>query len=62
MDPVEWDVQGQYTALIEAVRQASKGNDVRVYSVVRDSTRTEYWVVTTVPGQIVGVKALGVES
>lgn len=62
MDPVDWDSQGQYTKLIEAVREATKGNDVRVYSVVRDKTRTEYWVVSREEGRIVGVKALGVES
>ncbi|EFY87403.1 hypothetical protein J3459_011508 [Metarhizium acridum] len=62
MDPVDWDSQGQYTKLIEAVREATKGNDVRVYSVVRDKTRTEYWVVSSEEGRIVGVKALGVES
>ncbi|EFY96831.1 hypothetical protein MAA_07644 [Metarhizium robertsii ARSEF 23] len=62
MDPVDWDSQGQYTKLIEAVREATKGNDVRVYSVVRDKIRTEYWVVSREEGRIVGVKALGVES
>ncbi|QPH06000.1 hypothetical protein C2857_004172 [Epichloe festucae Fl1] len=62
MDPVEWDSQGQYTQVIEAVREATKGNDVRVYRVVRDETRCEYWVVSREQGRIVGVKALGVES
>jgi hypothetical protein len=64
MDPVDWDSQGQYTKLVEAVREATKGNDVRVYRVVRDKTRTEYWVLSTEEegGRIVGVKALGVES
>ncbi|KHO02005.1 uncharacterized protein MAM_01006 [Metarhizium album ARSEF 1941] len=62
MDPVDWDSQGQYTKLIEAVREATKGNDVRVYSVVRSKTRTEYWLVSREEGRIVGVKALGVES
>lgn len=62
MDPVDWDSQGQYTKLIEAVREATKGNDVRVYSVARDKTRTEYWLVSSEEGRIVGVKTLGVES
>jgi hypothetical protein len=62
MDPADWDVQGQYGEVVEAVRQASRGNDVRVYRVVRDETRVEYWVVTRAEGRIVGAKALAVES
>lgn len=63
MDPLDWDVNGQYGEVIEAVRDASKGSDVRVYKVVRDSTRAEYWVVTSVDGErIVGAKALAIES
>ena len=62
MDPLDWDAQGQYTEVIEAVREATKGNDVRVYKVVRDKTRVEHWVVGTDEGRVVGVKALGVES
>ena len=62
-DPVDWDPQGRYTEVIDAVREAGKGNDVRVYRVVRDGTRVEYWVVTwTEEGGLVGAKALGVES
>ncbi|CAM1503859.1 Fc.00g014500.m01.CDS01 [Cosmosporella sp. VM-42] len=61
-DPADWDRQGQYTDIIDAVREASRGNDVRVYKVVRDRTRVEYWVVTSEKGKILGVKALAVES
>ncbi|KAJ4153127.1 hypothetical protein LMH87_009631 [Akanthomyces muscarius] len=62
MDPLDWDSNGQYTNVIEAVRDASKGSDVRVYRVVRDKTRVEYWVVTREGERIVGAKALAVES
>lgn len=44
------------------MRAATKGNDVRVYTVTRDKTRVEYWVVSRAEGKIVGVKALAVES
>jgi hypothetical protein len=48
------------------VREAGKGNDVRVYRIARDATRVEYWVVTTdgkgKGAKLVGVKALAVES
>ncbi|PFH62073.1 hypothetical protein XA68_15281 [Ophiocordyceps unilateralis] len=62
MDPTDWDPKGRYGAVVDAVRKASRGNDVRVYRVVRDETRVEYWVVTRDEDRIVGAKALGVES
>ncbi|KAJ4254936.1 hypothetical protein NW762_009734 [Fusarium torreyae] len=62
LDPLTWDSRGQYTDVIEAVREASQGNDVRVYQVSRDATRTEYWVVSHTDGKLIGAKALSVES
>ncbi|KAK4067084.1 uncharacterized protein Triagg1_7812 [Trichoderma aggressivum f. europaeum] len=64
MDPVDWDSQGEYGNVIDAVREATRGNDVRVYRVARDLTRAEYWVISRDDegGRIVGVKALGIES
>lgn len=66
LDPVDWDRQGQYGEIIEAVRAAGKGNDVRVYRVSKGGVRAEYWVVTTEgkgkDAKLVGVKALAVES
>lgn len=65
-DPADWDSQGQYGELLDAVREAGKGNDVRVYRITRDGTRVEYWVVTTEgkgkDAKLVGVKALAIES
>lgn len=62
MDPSDWDTKGSYGHIVDAVREASKGADVRVYRVKRDGTRTEYWVVSSHGGEIIGAKALGVES
>ncbi|KAF5026108.1 hypothetical protein F66182_1796 [Fusarium sp. NRRL 66182] len=62
LDPLTWDSRGQYTEVIDAVREASQGNDVRVYQVSRDATRTEYWVVSHADGKLIGAKALAVES
>ncbi|KAK2735311.1 hypothetical protein CKAH01_01692 [Colletotrichum kahawae] len=65
-DPVDWDANGDYKDIIEAVRKAGKGNDVRVYVVPKGGVRTEYWLVTTEGkgkgAKLVGVKALSVES
>ena len=62
-DPVDWDPRGQYKEIIDAVREAGEGNDVRVYRVARGGVKAEYWVVTaTTDKKLVGVKALAVES
>lgn len=66
LDPIDWDSNGQYREVIEAVRTAGQGNDVRVYRVPSSGARVEYWVVTTEGkgsgAKLVGVKALAVES
>ena len=66
LDPIDWDTVGQYKALIDAVREAGAGNDVRVYKVARGGVRVEYWLITTKGkgknATLVGVKALAVES
>ncbi|KAI5466871.1 hypothetical protein BGZ63DRAFT_418624 [Mariannaea sp. PMI_226] len=62
MDPLEWDSKGQYINVLEAVRKATQGNDVRVYRVERDATRVEYWLVSSKDGKLVGAKALSIES
>jgi len=69
MRPLEWDAQGQYAEVVEAVRRAGRGNDVMVYRVARGGTRAEYWVVTMEEGEgkeakarVVGMRTLAVES
>jgi hypothetical protein len=66
LDPADWDAQGRYVKFTDAVREAGEGNDVRVYKVVRDHVRVEYFVVTRKGdgegARLVGVKALAVES
>ncbi|KAK5632520.1 hypothetical protein RRF57_008234 [Xylaria bambusicola] len=65
-DPADWDTQGQYKAIVDAVTKAGKGNDVRVYRVARGGVKVEYWVLTTdgkgANARLVGAKALAVES
>lgn len=63
---MDWDTQGQYKAILDAVRKAGKGNDVRVYRVSKGGVKIEYWVVTTdgkgPQAKLVGAKALAIES
>lgn len=62
LDIAEWDPQGQYKEIVDAVREACKGSDVRVYKVGKDGARVEYWVVGVEGGKLFGVKALSIES
>jgi len=62
LDIGEWDPQGEYKDLVDAVREATKGSDVRVYRIAKDGSRAEYWLVGIADGKLVGVKALAVES
>lgn len=66
LDPADWDRNGQYKDVIDAVTKAGKGNDVRVYRIVKDNSRVEYYVVTRLgdgkTARLVGVKALAIES
>ena len=65
-DPFDWDTEGRYNDVLEAVRKASKGSDVRVYRVAGRGARVEYWVVTCEgrgkDARLVGVKALAVPA
>ena len=62
LDIGEWDPQGQYQEVVDAVREATKGSDVRVYRIAKEGARAEYWVVGLVDGKLLGVRALAVES
>ncbi|KFY34888.1 hypothetical protein V495_08092 [Pseudogymnoascus sp. VKM F-4514 (FW-929)] len=65
LDISQWDERGEYKAIVDAIRDATDGGDVRVYRVPRDATRVEYWVVGVQEGEegrLVGAKALGIES
>ncbi|KAI1311799.1 hypothetical protein F5Y03DRAFT_342362 [Xylaria venustula] len=65
-DPADWDTQGQYKAILDAVSKAGKGNDVRVYRIAKGGVKVEYWVLTTdgkgADARLVGAKALAIES
>lgn len=60
----EWNKTGEYTKVVDAVKGAAGGEDLKVYVVPRTEVETEYWVVAVDKKErrLVGVKALGVES
>ncbi|KAF2808742.1 uncharacterized protein BDZ99DRAFT_477275 [Mytilinidion resinicola] len=59
----EFDPEGQYKSVLDAVKKAGSG-EVGVFRVEHGSTRAEYYVVSvdTKEGRLVGLKALAVES
>lgn len=65
-DPSDWNRNGEYGDIVDAVTEAVKGADVRVYRVGKDATRVEYFVVgcegSGKSARLVGVRALSVES
>ncbi|KAF2636424.1 hypothetical protein P280DRAFT_472977 [Massarina eburnea CBS 473.64] len=59
----DWDPQGQYNNVLEAVKKAGGGGgEVKVFRVDLEGARTEYYVVGVAEGKVVGLKALSVES
>jgi hypothetical protein len=66
MDPADWDAHGKYKHIVEAVRTAGQGSDVKVYCVTKGRVTVEYWVVAVEgkgkTAKLVGLKALAVES
>ncbi|CAG8980814.1 hypothetical protein HYALB_00003740 [Hymenoscyphus albidus] len=62
LDPSTWDPQGEYQDVVQAVREVTKGGDVRVYRVEKEGSRVEYWVVGVEGGALLGAKVLAVES
>ncbi|KAI0913571.1 hypothetical protein F4823DRAFT_576852 [Ustulina deusta] len=65
-DPADWDTQGEYSEILDAVSKAGKGNDVRVYRIAKRGIKAEYWILTTdgkgAGARLVGAKALAIES
>ncbi|KAK0674520.1 hypothetical protein QBC41DRAFT_2207 [Cercophora samala] len=61
-DPVDWDPEGGNNEVLEAVREAGRGADVRVYEVWGDErgVRVCYFLVTAAGGRVLGVMGEGV--
>ena len=59
----DFDPRGQYTQVVESVKEAGSG-EAKVFRVEHGSTRAELYVVSVdeKDGRIVGLKVLVVES
>ncbi|KAK7533766.1 uncharacterized protein J3D65DRAFT_646934 [Phyllosticta citribraziliensis] len=60
----DFDPRGQYTKVVQAVKQASGNDLVGFFRAQHGSTRAEYWVVGLEGSSkaVVGLKAIAVES
>ena len=63
MTTKDFDPQGEYKMVIEAVERSGDGK-TRIYRVEHDKTRLEYYIVgfDKEGGRVVGLKAKAVES
>lgn len=65
-DPSEWDGGSNYQTVLDAVREATEGADVRVYRLEMDRSRVVYLVVSCEGlgknARLVGLKTLAIED
>jgi len=63
MEKKDFDPRGQYSAVIDAVTKAGKG-DIGYFKAEIDQTRSEYLVLIadSERNRLVGLKALAIES
>ena len=57
----EWDSRGEYTALVEAVKEVTKSK-VQVYSIQGRGGRFEVFILAKMEDGLVGVRAKGVAT
>ncbi|CAG7937592.1 unnamed protein product [Penicillium salamii] len=64
LSPSSFDPRNQYTAALDAVREAADGSEVKIYRVELTSTKIEYWVLGLhkAESRVVGLRAKAVES
>ncbi|CAG8413426.1 unnamed protein product [Penicillium salamii] len=64
LSPSSFDPRNQYTAALDAVREAANGSELKVYRVELTSTKIEYWVLGLHKSEsrVVGLRAKAVES
>jgi len=58
----EWDVKGHYAAVVKAVRDVTKQQEVKVYAVEGRGGRYEVFILAKVDDGLIGVKAKGVAT
>ncbi|KEF57444.1 uncharacterized protein A1O9_05361 [Exophiala aquamarina CBS 119918] len=58
----DFDPRGQYTEIIDRVKDAGDGKAVKVFRVEVGATRVEYYIVTLGDRKLVGVYTKAVES
>ena len=58
----EWDTRSKYSSVVNAVKDVTKQNEVKVYTVDGRGGRYEVFILTKVNDGLIGVKAKGVAT
>jgi len=58
----KWDLRGEYTAIVKAVKEVTNRNEVRVYTIQGHGGRFEVFILAKMDDGLVGVKAKGVAT
>ena len=58
----QWDEEGEYSAVIKAVKDITKRRDVAIYTVKGRGGRYEVFILAKVDDGLAGVRAMGVAT
>ena len=58
----EWDSRGEYTSIVDAVKEVTKSKEVQVYSIQGRGGRFEVFILTKMEDGLVGFQAEGVAT
>jgi hypothetical protein len=58
----EWDKRGEFTAVVKVIKDITKRNEVKVYTVNGRGGRFEVFILAKMDDGLAGVKAMGVAT
>jgi hypothetical protein len=58
----DWDPRGQHMAVAKAIKEVTKQNEIRVYTIQGRGGRFEVFILAKVEGGLLGAKAKGVAT
>jgi hypothetical protein len=62
MNVSEWDKRGEFTAVVKVIKDITKRNEVKVYTVNGRGGRFEVFILAKMDDGLVGVRAKGVAT
>jgi hypothetical protein len=58
----EWDSKGRYSSLVDTIKEITKQNELKVYTVDGRGGRYEVFILAKIDDGLIGVKAKGVAT